>query len=267
LRQNKQKHPYNLAAVSDMGGIRVSPYPKRNRGPSWSRDEVILALSHYRRIGKVPEEYEPAVVDIADLIGRTADSVVYKIANLRSLETRGRRGLSHSGAIDRRVWNEFRGRDSTLFEEEEKIRRTLRMTPEDEMVLEKDFARNQGFMASPEDRKKIEEIAMRRAKHHFETEGYVVADVHATRPYDLKCTRNGEEYFVEVKGTTGEGKKILLTAGEVEYAKRHASKMIFFLTYSIRPDDDDSENGTVVIRSPWTLDARRLAPVSYFYEL
>ncbi len=239
----------------------------RARGPPWSRDEVILTLALYRQIHRVPEEYEPHVKEIADLIERTPDAVVYKIANLRFLDTRGRRGFRNIGAMDKLVTREFRGKDTELRAEAERIRQELRATPDNEVKEEESVGRGQGFSASSEDRSKIEGIAMRVAIAHFQKEGYTVEDVHMRKPYDLKCSKGREELFVEVKGTIGSGDKLLLTAGEVKFAQNHERDMALFLVHSIDPASTRSVNGTEVMIRPWKTEAGNLRPISYIYTL
>jgi len=97
----------------------------KHRGSNWSRDEIILAFACYREIGKVPEEHDTRVVRIAEVIHRTPDAVVYKIANLRFLDTRGKRGFEHIGQMDKKVWSEFKEKDDKLRHEAERVLEAL----------------------------------------------------------------------------------------------------------------------------------------------
>jgi len=229
---------------------------------------VVLALVLYQEIKKVPEEHEPRVIEIARAIGRTPDSVVYKIANLRFLVTGGQRGLKHVGGTDRKVWAEFKGRDPELKREADQILHRSSLTPETEFEHIQDIARGQGFLQSAVDRRRVEEVAMAQARRHFSDLGYQVVDVHSEMPYDLRCVKANEEFFVEVKGTTGKGKSVMLTGGEVRFAKKHPGRMALFVTRSIRlGGDDDMNSGTKVVLKPWLLDDSKLAGSSYLYEL
>ncbi|MEG4281385.1 DUF3883 domain-containing protein [Microcoleus sp. MON1_C1] len=69
----------------------------------------------------------------------------------------------------------------------------------------------QGFRSTPEVRRAIEMRAMNLATEHFQDQGWVVEDVSQQESYDLRCTRQEERIYVEVKGTTSEGSTILLT--------------------------------------------------------
>ncbi len=109
---------------------------------------------------------------------------------------------------------------------------------------------------------------MERAIRYFSSDGYEVEDVHSGAPYDLKCTKRRELIFVEVKGTTGDGKNILLTSGEVNFARNHPSWMALFVVHSIRlGDNEGSDNGIEAIVKPWKLDSRKLTPYGFFYRL
>ena len=234
------------------------------RGSPWSHDEVVLALRLYRRLKRVPEEYDPLVLETAYLIGRSADSVVYKIANLRFLDSGGKKGLKHIGKTDRLVWEEFKDRDDLLKRETDRILENVVGNTERYTGT----SHGQGFAGSTEDRRKIESIAMERAAHHFSSQGYYVEDVHVGGPYDLKCTRQKEVLFVEVKGTTGDGKNIMLTAGEVNFARKHLLQMALYVLHSIKLEGNGSRGkGTEKVVRPWTVDDRKLTAYNFFYRL
>jgi hypothetical protein len=57
------------------------------------------------------------------------------------------------------------------------------------------------------------------AIRYYEAEGWRVADVGAVESFDLRCERDGQEVHVEVKGTTGNGERIILTPNEVAHAR------------------------------------------------
>lgn len=60
-----------------------------------------------------------------------------------------------------------------------------------------------GFRMSAVERAAIEGHAMRMAQQHYESQGWTVdPSVAKSESYDLRCTRDGMELRVEVKGTT-----------------------------------------------------------------
>ncbi len=69
-----------------------------------------------------------------------------------------------------------------------------------------------GFQSNSEIRHLVEEHAMEEAKHELIRLGF--EGVHRTAEsecYDYACLRDGLRYFVEVKGTQGNGKSVILT--------------------------------------------------------
>lgn len=80
----------------------------------WTRDELLVALNLYHKLtfGQLHAR-QPAVVALAEKIGRGANSVAMKLCNFASLDPalklRGIKGLEGASALDRTVWNEFHG--------------------------------------------------------------------------------------------------------------------------------------------------------------
>lgn len=92
-------------------------------------------------------------------------------------------------------------------------------------ALEKSHAKSQGFQLDSKLRKALEDYAMEAAKRHFLSDGYEVEDHSKNRPYDLCCKRKKELLYVEVKGTQTKGEEIILTSGEVDFARRHREQI------------------------------------------
>lgn len=91
--------------------------------PSWTRDEVILALELYFECkGKIPGQSDPRVKALSELLRafphhsvaarkksfRNLDGVAFKLQNIRQVATG--KGLGNVSRIDREVWDEL-GRD------------------------------------------------------------------------------------------------------------------------------------------------------------
>lgn len=78
----------------------------------WTREELILAVNLYCKIpfGKL-HRGNPDVINLADIIGRTPNSVAYKLVNFASLDptlkSRGIKGASNVSRLDKQVWDEF----------------------------------------------------------------------------------------------------------------------------------------------------------------
>ena len=81
-------------------------------GTRWSRDELILAFDLYCRIPfKKTKANNPQVIELAGLLKRSPASIARKLGNFGSfdpeLQKRQVSGLSHTGKLDREVWEEF----------------------------------------------------------------------------------------------------------------------------------------------------------------
>ncbi len=78
----------------------------------WTRDELILAINLYCKtpFGKL-DARNPNVINLANLIGRTSNSVAFKLVNFASLDptlkARGIKGASNASKLDKQIWEEF----------------------------------------------------------------------------------------------------------------------------------------------------------------
>jgi hypothetical protein len=129
----------------------------------------------------------------------------------------------------------------------------------------------QRFQSDSVLRRLIERHAMEAATRHFANEGWTVEDVSNAQPFDLRCRKSGNELRVEVKGTATQGDSILLTAGEVRHAQEHAGNVALFVLHSVDVTEADGRievrGGEIRILKPWNLEADRLSPISYEYEV
>lgn len=78
----------------------------------WTREELILAINLYCKLpfGKLHRN-NPDVINLSKLIGRTANSVAFKLVNFASfdpsLKARGIKGASNTSKLDLEIWSEF----------------------------------------------------------------------------------------------------------------------------------------------------------------
>jgi putative restriction endonuclease len=78
----------------------------------WTRDELILAMNLYCKLpfGRL-HSGTSEIIKLSELIGRTANSVAYKLVNLASLDpslqARGIKGAANASKLDKEIWNEF----------------------------------------------------------------------------------------------------------------------------------------------------------------
>lgn len=83
-------------------------------GKRWTGDELLVALNLYHKLtfGQLHAR-QPAIIALAEKLGRGSNSVAMKMCNFASLDPalklRGIKGLEGASALDRTVWNEFHG--------------------------------------------------------------------------------------------------------------------------------------------------------------
>jgi hypothetical protein len=137
-------------------------------------------------------------------------------------------------------------------------------------ALERSQARGQGFLLDSKLRKALEDHAMDTAKRYSEVEGYKREDYSKSGPFDLLCSRREEALYVEVKGTQTDGSEIILTPGEVEFARGHKGQMALFVLHSIQVGEGDDgfvlSGGERHLIMPWDVDLGTLRPVSFKYS-
>lgn len=91
---------------------------------NWTREELILAINLYCRtpFGKIHNR-NPEIIRLAEFIGRTANSVSYKLANFASIDpSLHRKGASNISKLDKVVWDAFFNDWENLAYESERLR-------------------------------------------------------------------------------------------------------------------------------------------------
>jgi hypothetical protein len=133
--------------------------------------------------------------------------------------------------------------------------------------LQQRRSRQQGYVADAAYRRAVELHAMRIAVEHYE-DAWEVEDTSAGHPYDLVIRSGGRTRYIEVKGTTGTGDQIHLTANEVDHVRRRAGEVALFLVHSIVVDRTDpavptASGGRVRILDPLDLRVGQLRETAY----
>jgi len=130
----------------------------------------------------------------------------------------------------------------------------------------------QGMGLTAPERKAVEMRAMLIAKQIYEAEGWLVIDTSSSRPYDLLARKAGQIRFIEVKGTTGSGKSIILTQGEVEHAQAKPQEHCLIVISGIilfKIETNWTASGGVVSThlDSWLLVPQKLQPTQYRYTV
>ena len=114
-------------------------------GIRWTRDELLVALNLYHKLtfGQLHSR-QPAIIALAEKLGRGANSLAMKLSNFASLDPalklRGIKGLEGASALDRAMWTEFHANlNEAVPQSEERLRKlfaveengTLEVLPKD----------------------------------------------------------------------------------------------------------------------------------------
>ena len=99
-------------------------------GELWSRDESLLAFELYCRIPfQKTKANNPAVKELANLLGRTPASVARKLGNFGAFDPVLHKldisGLTHTSKLDRQIWDEFHADWNNLVWEANVLRNKL----------------------------------------------------------------------------------------------------------------------------------------------
>lgn len=130
-------------------------------------------------------------------------------------------------------------------------------------------SQGQGFSSDPEVRRAVERHAVERASAYYRKKGYVVTE--KGKPYDLLCEKSGKRLYVEVKGTQGTAATVVLTANEVQFARKHQSNMELYVVHSVVVERESGQfktkNGVSLVLSQWSPKDVQLRPISFWYDL
>jgi hypothetical protein len=130
----------------------------------------------------------------------------------------------------------------------------------------------QGFGLSQAERIAVEHRAMQIAREIYEADGWKMVDVSSSQPYDFLATKNNQNKYVEVKGTTGDGFSVVLTQGEVAHNRRNAGYCALVIVSGI---ELQKKNGRIQAsggrvsthEDPWTLIGDCLVPIQFRYNV
>jgi len=132
--------------------------------------------------------------------------------------------------------------------------------------------RGQGYSTDPAFRSAVELRAMEVVETHLRGLGLAPKNTSATQPYDFECEGASHHRFVEVKGTTGDGGEVFLTANEVEHARAQPSLCALVIVHGIEVERSSNgrwvaTGGTLRDISPWSPDFGTLRPLAYRYAI
>jgi len=120
------------------------------------------------------------------------------------------------------------------------------------------------------ERKLVELRAMYLAKKWLREQGFTFEDVSAREACDFRAKRNGQDFIIEVKGTTGNLSNVLLTRNEVALHRQSYPLNALLVVWGIeliKSEIPNADGGELAVFSPWQLMDDRLTPLCFEYRL
>lgn len=126
----------------------------------------------------------------------------------------------------------------------------------------------QGRLLDTKLRKEIEDLAQARLTKLYEDDDWAVGDLRYGNPFDAKATKGDETIYLEAKGTVTKGDRVIVTRGEVAWARSHPGACIMGVLSGLTLQADgsiDPGSGTLR-RYAWDAEECDLEPLDYdFY--
>jgi Domain of unknown function (DUF3883) len=137
--------------------------------------------------------------------------------------------------------------------------------------LDRALSRGQGRGLNAEERRTVEQHAMGLAREHLRAQGHKVTDRSATHAFDFEAEKDNTKVLIEVKGTTGRGESILITAGEVRAQRQAHPNNGLIVVHSIELTKSEhglaAKGGVLMALMPWNISDAALDPLAYSYQL
>lgn len=141
----------------------------RAKPVAWTREHLLIAMNLYC---KLPfgafDRNNPLIVEVAEKMGRSSNSLAMKLSNLASLDpvhtARGVKGLTGASQKDRAMWEEFHANLDCLAAESEGHLSQLFDVSDDVVVLS---PRKIEVKAIPKVTERVTEVKVRRGQNFF----------------------------------------------------------------------------------------------------
>ena len=129
--------------------------------------------------------------------------------------------------------------------------------------VERLLAGGQGFITDAARRRAVENRAMSLAMEYW-GEGWHVEDKHKDESFDLLCSKDSDQFIVEVKGTTCAGDSVIITEAELKahraWAPRNALYVISEITVDGPADAPTARGGKLrALLRPWKVPSTSVA--------
>jgi len=123
----------------------------------------------------------------------------------------------------------------------------------------------QAWQNDPVRRKAVEDYAQRLLEQHYRDKRWKVEDVRYGNSFDAKATKGKQVRYLEAKGTETDGKSVIVSKGEVNFARKNPSECVLGILSGIRFNADgtlDDTSGHLEIH-PWDPDTGVLEPTRF----
>lgn len=174
----KRLQPANLHRVTVKLMTSIFPRTWRQSSSSknimttnrWTKEQLKLAFHLYCQLpfGRLHRR-NPEIIQLAKLIGRTADALAMKLVNFASLDpaitNTGRKGLKGASNLDREVWAEFHADWENLALECSLLNAQLRKEKLADAVIELDVAEQEELQDFTGETRRV--VTEQRIKQHF----------------------------------------------------------------------------------------------------
>jgi hypothetical protein len=167
------------------------------------------------------------------------------------------------------AWNSLFGSGTSTFDDGALARVeelwARRLADDDHPVTTRRFARaGQAWESDAVVRRAVEDYAQGLMSKHFESDGWVVEDTRVGRPYDAIATRRDDVIYLEAKGTRGDGSSVLVTEGEVNWARGHKGQCFIGVVSGIRLEARKIVPGSGVLTvREWNPKPKELTPTAH----
>ena len=115
-------------------------------------------------------------------------------------------------------------------------------------------------------RRAVELRAMHVVQQKLEGDGWTLSNTSAHHPWDFEAAKDVEVMRVEVKGTTGVGTHVILTAGEVLNATTYdncALAVVTDIVLDTSGEEPTASGGQLRMIRPWLVTEASLRPLAY----
>ncbi|MBA8737545.1 MrcB family domain-containing protein [Chromobacterium violaceum] len=133
----------------------------------------------------------------------------------------------------------------------------------------KSASQGQGRFLNQAEKKAVELHAMETVRTALPGHGFTdIHDTSAKKSYDFSARKDGNDWFIEVKGTTSaRADSFLLTANELTLHKQHQGRTVLAIVYDIDLDRSaetpEANGGQLSLSIPWDPEQWDFTPTGY----